>query len=133
MLLEKDLKKLFHQLISEDIAQISLGNSDITVRVLDGESKLILTTPVYFGGNFIPISVRNCLSLKSPFDQATIKTSLSVDDKNFSVYLNYLGSLDNLNHKGFSDLLEEFTWLADEWRLFLDERDKNDLIHVRVK
>lgn len=133
MLLERDLKKLFHQLVHEDIAQISLGNSDITVRVLDGESKLTLTTPVYFGGNFIPKSVRNCLSQKSPFNQATIKTSLSVDENNFLVYLNYLGSLDNLNRKGFSDLLEEFTWLADEWRLFLDERDRNDLIHIHVK
>lgn len=132
MLLEKDLKRLFHQLIHEDFAQISLGNSDITVRVLDGASKLTLTTPVYFGGNFIPKSVRSCLSQKSPFNQASIKTSLSVDENNFLVSLNYLGSLDNLNHKGFSDLLEEFTWLADEWRLFLDENDKNDLIHVHI-
>ena len=30
-------------------------------------------------------------------------------------------------------LIEEFGWIAENWRLYLDEHDKNDLVHVRVK
>ena len=132
MVLQKELKRLFHQLVRGDVAQIALGGSDITVRILDHTSTFSLTTPVYFGGNFIPKSVRRCLSQKAPFAHENIKTNLSLDENNFKVYLNYLGSLDHLNGEKFKELLEEFSWLADEWRLFLDEHDKNDLIHVRV-
>lgn len=133
MIIEKDLRKLFHQLIHDDVAQILLGGSTITIRVFDHASKLALSTPVYLGGNFIPKSVRKCLSQKAPFDEGWIKTQLSVDENDFKINLNYTGAVNDLNNQKFKDLLEEFSWQADEWRFFLDEHDKNDLIHVRVK
>lgn len=130
---KEELKKLFHQLVREDMAQIELGGSNIFVRILDNVSTFSLTTQVYFGGNFIPKSVRRCLSQKAPFVHEKIKTNLSIDEANFKIFLNYLGTLDNLNGEKFKELLEDFSWLADEWRLYLDEHDKNDLVHVRVK
>ena len=133
MLLEKDLQKLFHQLCHNDVAQVSLGNSEITVRVVDGASKLSLSTAVYSGSDFIPYSVRNCVLQKSTSRSHHIKTALRVDEENYKVSLNYLGSLETLNHRALVDTLKEFSLLADEWRLVLDENDKNDLIHVRVK
>jgi hypothetical protein len=132
MIIEKELKKIFHQLVKEDVAQIAIGGTDITIRVLDDASKFSLSTPVYFGGNFIPKSVRSCVSHKTPIANERIKTYLTIDEPNFKVYLNYLGNLEQLGQHGFGALLEEFTWVADEWRLILDEHDKNDLIHVRV-
>ncbi len=134
MLLEKDLKKLFGQLIQNDIGYITLGNSDVKIRVFDSASKIALSSLVYKGDNFIPSSVRKSLSQKVPFQiNCKIKTTFSLDEDNFQIGLNYLGSLENLNQNTFKEVLEEFGWLADEWRLFLDENDKHDLIHVRVK
>jgi hypothetical protein len=132
MVMQKELKKLFHQLVREDMAQIELGGSNITIRVLDHASTFSLTTPVYYGGNFIPKSVRRCLSQKGPIFRENIKTNLTVNENNFEIFLNYLGSLDHLNGEKFKELLEEFSWLADEWRLYLDEHDRNDLVHVRI-
>lgn len=132
MIMQNELKKLFHQLVREETAQIELGGSSITVRVLDQASTFSLTTPVYFGGNFIPKSVRRCVSLKAPFAPERLKTHLTVDENNFKIFLHYLGSLDHLNGEKFKELLEEFSWLADEWRLYLDEHDRNDLVHVRI-
>lgn len=132
MIIEKDLKKLFQQLDHDDIAQISLGGSDIFIRVFDDASKISLITTVYDGGNFIPKSVRKGISQKSPFNSVSIKTSLAVDEKQYLVNLHYLGHLEHLNNQNFSKLLEEFTWLAHAWRAYLDEHDKNDLIRVRV-
>lgn len=132
MLIQSDLKKLFHQLVKEEIAHIELGGSNITVRMMDRTSTFSLATPVYFGGNFIPKSVRSCLSQKAPFaTQSSIKTHLTVDEPNFRIWLNYIGSLDHMNGERLKEVLEEFSWLADEWRLKLDEHDRNDLIHVR--
>lgn len=132
MIVEKEFRKLVHQLVKEEIAQITLGNSLVTVHVLDNATKISLSSTVYFGGNFIPKSVRKCLTQTPAFDKGAIITYLSVDEDNFSITLNFLGGLDHLNKRMFVDLLEEFSFLADEWRLHLDEHDKNDLIHVRV-
>jgi hypothetical protein len=133
MIVEKELKKVFHQLVHTDVAHISVDGFDVTIRVFDHSTKLALSTSVYFGGNFIPKSVRHCVTGKPPFDSGYIPTSLSIDEEKFEVDLNYEGAIHNLNNQSFIDLLEEFSWVAQEWRLHLDEHDKNDLVHVRVK
>jgi len=132
MIVEKDLRRLLHQLIKEEVAHISLGTSDIVVHVFDQDTKISLAANVYIGGNFIPKSVRYSLSQKPQFIAQHLHTSFAVDEENYSISLNYLGALEHLNKRMFVDLLEEFSWLADEWRLYLDEHDKNDLIHVRM-
>jgi hypothetical protein len=133
MIVEKELRKLLHQLVKEEIAQITLGGSEITVHVFDNSTKIFLSSSVYFGGNFIPKSVRASLTKKPAFGAGHLVTYLSVDEENFRISLNYLGGLEHLNKRMFVDMLEDFSWLADEWRLYLDEHDKNDLIHVRSK
>lgn len=133
MIIEKELRKLLHQLVKEEVAKITIGNSEVTVHVFDNNTKIFLSSIVYFGGNFIPKSVRHCVSTKPSFENGHIHTSLSVDEDNYGISLSYIGGLDHLNKRMFVDLLEEFSWLADEWRLYLDEHDKNDLIHVRHK
>jgi hypothetical protein len=132
MLMQSDLKKLFHELAKNEIAHIDMGGSNITMRMIEHASTFSLSTPVYFGGNFIPKSVRECVSRKAPFTQVgMIKANLSLDEPNFRIWLNYLGSLDHMTGEKLKAVLEEFSWLADEWRLYLDEHDKRDLIHVR--
>ena len=134
MIVERDFRRLVHQLIKEEIAQIVLGNSEVTVHVFDNSTKISLAAEVYFGGNFISQSVRKCLTARPSFLSGPhIQTSFTVDEENFRVVLNYLGGLDHLNKRMFIDLLEDFSWLSDEWRLYLDEHDKHDLIHVRNK
>lgn len=132
MIAQNELKKLFNQLLQKEIAQVELGGSNITIRFHQVESKFSLSTPVYQGGNFIPKSVRKCLSHKTPFSSENIKTFLTVDENNFKIDLNFIGTMENINGEKFREILEEFSWLADEWRLFLDDHDKNDIIHVRV-
>lgn len=136
MLVEKEIKKIFQKLLQDDIIRITLDGFDILVRVLEGPSKLILSTQVYFGGNFIPKSVRKCVSDRDPFismEGEHIKTQLIIDEEHFLINLNFIGGLENLNNESFRLLLEDFTWLANKWRDNLDEHDRNDLVHVRVK
>jgi hypothetical protein len=132
MIVEKEFRKLVHQLVKEEIAQIVLGNSEITVHVIDNASKISLSSTVYFGGNFISKSVRKCITQTPAFSKGSIITSLVVDEENFRISLNYLGGLNHLNKRMFVDLLEEFSTTADEWRHYLDENDKNDLIYIHI-
>ena len=133
MLLEKDLRKIFKQLVSDDVAHVQLGDSDITIQVHDNSSKLSLLASVFEGGNFIPKSVRDCTLGKAPFISEHIKAGLVFDEDHFRIFLRYLGRVESLNHESFKALLEEFGWLADEWRIFLEDHGKQDLVHVRVK
>lgn len=133
MIIEKELRKLLHRLIKDEIAQITLGGSEVLVHVYDNATKISLSSPVYFGGNFIPLSVRKCVTQTPSFEKGRIKTELKLDEQTCQISLKYVGGLEFLSKRNFVDLLEEFSWLADEWRLFLDEHDKNDLIHICVK
>lgn len=133
MIVENDIKRLIEELKQGRTANVTFEGLDIAISVLDHSSKLFLATPVYFGGNYIPNSVRKCVGQRSPFDQSNIHTYLTIDEGQFQISLNYLGQANQLNSHSFKGLLEDFSTLAQEWRLFLDEHDKNDLIHVRVK
>lgn len=132
MIIEKEFRKLLHQLIKEETAQIKLGGSDMSVHVFDNATKIFLSSEVYLGGDFIPKSVRDSLLKKPAFENDHIPSELSINEATSSISLNYVGRLDHLKKRMFIDLLEEFSCLADEWRLFLDENDKNDLIYVRI-
>ena len=133
MLLEKDLQKLVYQLLQMDFAHIQLDGSDIRVGIFDKATKLSLSTCVYNGGNYIPKSVRKCVSQKAPFESKEIKVYLTVDEANFQIFLNYLGNIEVLNYLLFQELLSEFTHLVDEWRLYLDKHDKDDLVYIPIK
>lgn len=133
MVVSKEFKRILDKLSAKEPAMIVLSGLPIAVRVFDEGNKLALATSVYEGGNYIPAGVRKCLSLKAPFKPRAIQhTFLKIDEERFQISLNFLGQLEPLNDQRLHDLLEEFNELAGEWRLFLDEHDKNDLVHVRV-
>ena len=133
MLVEKDIQQILSQLAGGDSIKIPFDGSDIMIRIIDEASKLSLTALIYDGGNYIPNSVRSCLSRKSPFFHPSILTFLTVDEQRFQIKLNYLGQAQALTHHSFKELLEDFGLIAEKWRLYLDDHDKNDLIYVRVK
>ncbi|MBA3957335.1 MAG: hypothetical protein H0X51_02915 [Parachlamydiaceae bacterium] len=133
MLVEKDIKRLFQQLVQDDTVHIAVDGVDVLVRVFDHASKLFLSATVYTGGNFIPQSVRKTVGLHAPFMRdEQIKTYITVDDNHYLININYIGKMDCYSDS-LRQLLEEFSWLAEQWRSYLDERGKQDLIHIHVK
>ncbi len=133
MLVKKSVKEILNNLAHGKSIDVPFDGSNIVIRTLDETSKLSLTALIFDGGDYIPKSVRNCISQKSPFSHSSILTFLSVDEKKFQVKLNYLGMAKNLNEDDFKELLGEFSLIAEKWRIYLDEHGKNDLLHVRVK
>jgi hypothetical protein len=133
MLIEKDIKKIFSQLAVVNAVDVPFDGSQIMVRLMDNASKLSLTALIYEGSDYIPPSVRSCLSRKSPFFNSMILTSLTVDEQHFQIRLQYLGQMKSLTQADFKQLLEDFGSIAEKWRLYLDDHDKNDLVYVRAK
>ncbi len=133
MIAQKELNKIFSHLRKNPLAQIELDGSLITIQFHQNEGKFSLHTTVYLGGNYIPSSVRHCLKYKPPFDSAGIRTYLSILEDKFEIVLNYVGSLENLCGDHLRNILDEFGQLAEQWRNYLDDHDKKDIIHVRSK
>lgn len=128
----KDQNDFFLKLKKDKKVTLELGGSELTVFELDYCSKFLISTPVYMGLNYIPKSVRHCLSKTSPFQRSPIKTNFHVDEDNYKIYLNYLGSFEVQSKNNIYCLLEEFSALADKWKCYLDEHDKQDLVYVRA-
>lgn len=132
MVVKSELNKIYHELKTHDQAQYFLCDSDVTVRVFDNASKIGFLSPIYFGGNYIPKSVREGIKKSPPFEKLqAIKTYLTVDETNCRVFLHYIGTMEALNQNKLHGLIEEFEFLSAEWRIYLDEHDKNDLVYVR--
>lgn len=133
MLAEKEIERLISELIAAEIVHVDLNGSFITMKAFDNRSKLFLSTPVYFGSNYIPKSVRQCLGARAPFDSDQIRTNLKVDEDAYEVSLQYIGRIETINKDNFIGLLEEYCWLANRWREYLDEHDRNDLVYINAR
>ncbi|MCB1112744.1 MAG: hypothetical protein H7A37_03925 [Chlamydiales bacterium] len=131
MLLDSEMEKLFRTLLTKDSAQIYFCGSNLLICIIDNASKLSVTTPVYFGNDYIPKSVRQCTENTPPFHSDSIKTFVTIDGD--QVTLRYLGKIDPLNNYKFRELLTEFCYMAEKWRDYLDEHDKKDLLRVHVQ
>lgn len=130
--IKKMINQILQQLYFFERAEIDMGHSEsVHIQLLDNRSKIKMTTIVYIGQDYIPNSVRNCYQEKAPFPNQ-LHTFLILDEEQYKIFLNYEGELERLNEENLNGLLEEFNWQAEEWRLYLDENDRNDLIHVRV-
>lgn len=129
----EEYKALLDEIKSKEAAVISVSGVPVSVQIFDKKSKLALSASVYEGGNFIPHSVRRCIAQKKVLPFASIKTFLRVNEEDFNISLHYIGPAELMNGGHLKEVVEEFTVLADEWRLYLDEHDRHDLVHVRVK
>ncbi len=125
-----NLQKILQELECLDHSSLSYHGYDIYISMVKPKKQILLKTQVYYGGNYIPDSVRKSASKKPIFDQSWIYTFTSIDEKKYGVHLNYKGNAAGLNSMKFKQVLEEFCWLADEWRLLLDEDDRNDLVYI---
>jgi len=133
MVIQKKINDITKCLSAGSPMYITVANSEIQLRSLENNKKIEFKTDVYKGENYIPKSVRNSVFGKSILKNSRMSSFLTIDEDNYLVYLNYVSNLDGINKTTFIDQVEEFSWQADEWRLYLDERDRDDLVHVRVK
>lgn len=133
MVLSKELKRLFSHLLQEDATEISIDGVNISIQAIDRGTKIFLSAPIYLGGNYIPKSVRKSLNERVPFDQKIIPTFTEINESNFQISLNFSGQTSHLTQQSLQNILDEFGWLANQWRQYLDENDKNDLVHIWVK
>lgn len=133
MLEQKEIRRAWSDLGRDEFLNIHYDGAEIIVRSVDNSSKLSLASLVYEGSNFIPKSIRRCLTLTPPFSSRFVPTFLTVDEGHFQVKLNYLGRVEDLSEGKFRVLIEEFGLITGQWRDYLDDHGKRDLLPIHVK
>lgn len=131
MVAESDIKTVLDDLKEHGIAQISVLRSVVQAKVCADTSKLWLSTSIYEGGNYIPQSVRESIKAPAPIPFSQLATFVTVDENNFRLILNYIGLLKEVDYQQFKSIVEQFGRDAEEWRYYLDDFDKRDLMYVR--
>lgn len=131
MIKERLHEGLYKQLMNRGHLEVMLHGAEISLRSINDET-FSFSTPVYYGGNYIPHSVRNCLTQPAPFIVPYLKTNLKIDEDNFSIHLICRESLETLNPLSFMTHLEEFAWQAEQWRFLLDRHDRDDRVYIKA-
>jgi hypothetical protein len=134
MLLEHDINRLLTDLFDKKKGEISLHGVPLSLRLDEfAASKFHVTTPVFFGDNYIPNSVRTGLKENPAFTKHAIHTRFLVDEERYLVILQHSDILSGKTKTDLYHLLNEFSQLALDWIAFLDQRGKSDLVYVKSR
>lgn len=112
-------------------AEAQVGAYTVEMRRNPDAGLLLLLTPVFHGGNFIPKSVRTALNQSGLMAvDGRSEAALLIDEEKFQVLFCYRTQWKEGDQAAFSSLMEEFLSLADEWHHVLEDFGDRDLIHV---
>lgn len=124
-------QKFIDELLHKEVADFDVGGFTVSVYVLENGHALHLKTSVYNGHNYIPPSVREGLNSQPPFSYGALSAKLTLSEESFQIHLNYRTELSSFESHKFFNLLDEYSWLAHQWRDFFDDQDRKDLIYVK--
>lgn len=124
------IKDMISQLTHHRTVELAMNGFRIVSQLAPLGNTLSLRTVVYEGFNYVPPSVRQCLSGSFLGPASPLKALLNLNEETFEITLAFSEPVPNLTEESLIGLLEEFTWLGEEWRRILDDHDKRDLVHI---
>lgn len=126
------IRDLMQELRVKQSARITFKGNEIFLEMKEDGDKIHFQAAVFEGDNYIPPSVRNGIKQKVPFMDNFFKAYLTIDEEQFKVLLHHDEPSRTTSSNLFTQI-DRFSFLAEEWREFLDHNGKRDLIPVRVK
>ncbi|MFT4552093.1 MAG: hypothetical protein ACI9S8_000715 [Chlamydiales bacterium] len=129
MINENQIDQIVEELIKKQYVECIINGELLVLRFSEGFNKLHITASVFDGGNYIPESVRRGVKAKSLFPRCNIQTFFTLDEKKFQVVLNFSTNMDE-GFGEFSEWINDFIWIAKEWRFLLDRYGQEDLVFV---
>lgn len=132
MITNDQLPGIIENLTEKCFAIVMIEGMLIRLSLLEDGDTLHLSTPVFYGDNYIPKSVKEALQSREVVSSELLKVSFRIDEDSYSVFLNcqgpWIGNIDSVK-----EMLYEFSWLAEEWKQWLNEKGKGDLLPIYIK
>jgi hypothetical protein len=127
------IKDMISRLSHHRTVELSMNGFVIMTQLAPLGNVLSLRTVVYQGYDYIPPSVRLCLNSTFMGPISPLRVQLDLNEETFEIALAFSDPMRKITEEALLALLEEYTWLAEEWRRILDDHDKRDLVHVHPK
>lgn len=126
------LSTIRSELNAQHRVQLSVHGWNLLLE-LSQEKGLSISTLIYQGDHYTPPGVRQGIQ-GNPFKGIShLRTHLTLDEESHTVTLYYRGGVEDLSQDALAPLLDEFSWTAEQWWHYLDDRDKHDLVYSRVR
>lgn len=127
------VKNIISKLHHHRLVELKLNNCRITCQLSSASNILSIKAVVYEGENYIPPSVRECISKSFLTPSSSLNATLSVVEETYEIVLGLSEQIYPLTEEFFLHFLQEFNWLSEEWRRILDDYGERDLLPVKVK
>jgi len=129
MVTKDETQQAFKKLTVLQNAKIGDPVMGLFLHMQDFGSKLHMHSLVYVGDGFIPFSVRK--AVQSHVDiNPTIDTWLKINEEEYQITLHFVQSVSHVTPDDFFALTSQFEEAVIRWRQILEERDREDLVHV---
>ncbi|MBS0622841.1 MAG: type III secretion system chaperone [Verrucomicrobia bacterium] len=127
----ENVKRLYKRLLVTPAARGTVGRFDVEFQYMPTKGELFCATAVFYGGNYIPLSVRQAVQSTGLFAASgSSEVRLFIDEIDYQVVLAYRSAWAVGDAEAFERILLDFLDLAEEWRRLLDEYGDQDLIRV---
>jgi hypothetical protein len=118
----------FGKLLEQGQRTILLCGFELTSRLYDDGQQIYLTAAVMVNRAQIADSIMEAIREGQIVEGAGLDTFLRLDEASGTIYLDYLGPMVAETPVHYIQMLQEFIWIANEWRYRLDLKGKEDLV-----
>jgi len=132
MLPESEIEEIVFQLFMNLETNIVVDGEHLSMSLSKDMKRLKLSTVIFRGDNFIPLSIRRALRAETIFNISLISTTFSIDEATHEISLTFTQNLDESGLEDFDEWLEDYFWIAREWRFILEKYGKEDLVFAYV-
>jgi len=133
MVTKEEAKEAFLRLSALRIARIGDSADGLFLQPLDFGAKLHLSTLVYRGDKFIPLSVRQAATFHLETPYHLIHTWLTFDEELYQISLHHESDFSDVGIDELREIASEFEDAAFKWREIFEEKDRQDLVHIPIQ
>ena len=122
---------LFEKSVSSYLGSVSINDVNITCTVNDETECLVFSAPIYSASKLSEV-IRQQAMAEVVLGAGLPKAKASIVDEEQAVYLSFEEPLDQVSYARFTELLDEFSWLAKEWADLFDEEPFSELTFAYI-
>lgn len=113
---------LFERSVLQYLGSIDIGEISIRCGINLETENLLFSTILYSSNSKIPENIRERANAKIVFAPGVPKAKITIHEESQVIYLNFEEHLEQVNYSRFTEQLDEFAWLAKEYKEILNEK-----------
>jgi hypothetical protein len=113
---------LFERSVLRYLGVIDIGEVSIKCSINLDTDNLLFSTILYSSNSKIPENILERANTKVVFAPGTSKAKITIDEESQVIYLSFEEHLEQVNYSRFTEQLDEFAWLAKEYKKILNEK-----------